>query len=169
MSLWSIQSELASVLAALDEPHETDAEMDAALEEHAAALRDTLAVSAEKYADLITSLEARGTARMAESQRVAELAASDDRKAARLRAMLFEAMTATKQEKIETVRFKLSIRTNGGALPVEITDATAIPMEFKPPKVVESIDKKAILAALVEGRDVPGCRLGERGRTLKIA
>ena len=96
------------------------------------------------------------------------LAASDEAKAERLRAALLRAMQATQRDKVETPRFRLAVRKNGGKVPVLLTDEAAIPALYRVPKITEVLDKDGIRAALEAGQSVPGAALGERGVRLEL-
>lgn len=166
MSLYEIKSELlelADALAVIDSP---DAE--AALAEHRVALIEALTSKAEDYAALIRVCESRAEARRVEAERMEMLAAADEAVADRLKRLLMDAMIATNNTKLDTERFRLSIKRNGGKIPVVISDETAIPIDFRVPKITESIDKDAIREALESGTNVPGASLGERGQRLEL-
>lgn len=166
MSLYEIKAELlelADALAVIDSP---DAE--AALAEHRVALIEALTSKAEDYAALIRVCESRAEARRVEAERMEMLAAADEAVADRLKRLLMDAMIATNNTKLDTERFRLSIRRNGGKTPVVISDETAIPIDFRVPKITESIDKDAIREALESGTNVPGASLGERGQRLEL-
>lgn len=168
MSLFSIQTELSALLDAAEEHGYESAEFTAALDEHIEALRGALDTKAEAYAALITSLRTRADARAAESKRIALLGDSDTILADTLANRLRDAMVACQREKIETTRFKLSVRTNGGSLPVEIENADAIPRQFYAVKTVETVDRAKVREAIESGIEVPGAKLGTRGKSLVI-
>jgi hypothetical protein len=79
-----------------------------------------------------------------------------------------DAMISINRPKVETERFKLSVRKNGGKVPVIVTDETALPTEYRVPRVTEVIDKDGIREALEAGKPVPGAALGERGQRLEL-
>lgn len=168
MSLWSISTELACIVNAMEEHGHDSPEVDAALEQHAAALREALSDKADAYADTITALAGRAEARDAEAKRITALASADRNLADRLRQRLLDAMVTTGTQKVETVRHRISVVSNGGALPVEIANPDDLPRQFVVPEVIEKVDKNAIREALLRGENVPGARLCERGRRLAI-
>lgn len=167
MSLYAITTELQSILDLLDSgaPDEATA---AAIVEHEAALREALATKAESYAGLVRSLEARAAARQTEAERMDALADADRRLATRLTRALHDAMQATGTSKLETERFRLSVRSNGGKIPLVIEDETALPPVYRVPVYTERVDKDAVREVLERGESVPGARLGERGTRLEI-
>jgi hypothetical protein len=167
MSLYAITTELQSLIDLADRGG-TDAEMDAAIAEHRQALVDAFDAKADDYAALVRTCEARADARRAEAKRMQLLADSDELLAERLRIALRDAMTATGRAKVETSRFRLAVRANGGKVPVLIDDEATLPPQFRVQVVVEKTDKDAIREALEGGKPVPGARLGERGTRLDI-
>lgn len=168
MSLYQIKTELIDLLDALDVGYADDAEAQEAIAQHAAALAEAFDSKADDYAALIRVCETRAAARREEAERMLLLAKDDERKADRLTAMLMDAMTATGKTKVETQRFRLSVKKNGGKIPVVITDEDALPVDFRVPKVTEVIDKDGIREALEAGTPVPGAELGKRGQRLEI-
>lgn len=167
MSLYAISSELQSLIDLADSGG-TDAEMNAAIAEHRAALVEAFDAKADGYAALIRTCETRADARRAEAKRMAALADSDEGLADRLRLALRDAMTATGRAKVETERFRLAVRANGGKAPLIVSDESALPPQFVVPVVTTKIDKDAIRAALEAGEAVPGAAIGERGTRLDI-
>jgi hypothetical protein len=167
MSLYAITTELQSILDLVD-AGATDADTAAAIAEHEGALREALASKADSYAGLIRSLEVRADAREAEAKRMQALAGADTRLAERLRLALRDAMKATDTPKLETERFRLSVRANGGKLPVFVEDEAALPPVYRIPVYTERVDRDAVRDALERGEAVPGARLGERGSRLDI-
>ena len=96
------------------------------------------------------------------------LAFSDEATADRLRKALLQAMIATKQNMVQTDRFRFAVRNNGGKIPLLVTDEAAIPVAYRVPKVTEVLDKEAIRADLEAGKAVPGAALGQRGVRLEL-
>ncbi len=165
MSLYQITAELTSVLDALVDNNE---EAEAALAEHLSALTEAFDIKADDYAALIRVCLTRAAARREEAERMVLLAKEDERKAERLTDMLMHAMTVTNRKSVQTSRFKLSIKRNGGKVPVIITDEAALPIDYRVPKITEVIDKDGIREALESGKEVPGATLGERGQRLDL-
>lgn len=167
MSLYHITAELAALID-LAESGVPDAEMAAAVAEHRTALVEALDAKADSYAALIQTLRVRAEARRDEADRIKALAAADDGLADRLADALREAMQQVGRTKIDTTRFRLSVRTNGGKLPLVIEDEAALPPVYRVPVYTERVDRDGLRAALEAGEAVHGARLGERGVRLDI-
>lgn len=168
MSLYAIKQELLSLTAAAEEHGIDSPELEQAFAEHRAGLVAAFEEKADDYAALVRVCETRAAARREEMERLKLLAADDERLAERLRATLMDAMQATGQTKVETSRFRLSVRKNGGKVPVIIEDEASVPPVFRIPKVTEVLDKDGIRSALEAGTAVPGAVLGERGSRLEL-
>ena len=168
MSLYVIKSEMLTLLEAFAEHGSDSPEAELAIREHAAALAESFDEKADDYAALIRVAETRSEARSEESQRMAKLAKEDDALAKRLRLAILQAMQETGRLKVSTARFNLSVKKNGGKVPVEIIDETLLSDEYRVPKVTMTIDKDAIRAAIESGDAVPGALLGERGSRLDL-
>jgi hypothetical protein len=63
---------------------------------------------------------------------------------------------------------QLSIRANGGKLPLIIDDETAIPSDYTPMTITYPLDKDKLRKALEAGEGVPGAHLAERGVHLVV-
>lgn len=168
MSLYAIKSEMLVLLDAFDQHGAESPETEAAFREHAMSLAEAFDAKADDYAALIRIAETRAAARREESERLALLAASDDLLAKRLKESLLIAMQETGRTKVDTARFRLSVKRNGGKTPVDISDTALLPPEYLVPKVTHTVDRDAIRAALEAGTPVPGAALGERGWRLDL-
>ncbi len=168
MSLYQITSEISALQDLAHTHGAQSAEFDAALAEHVAALAEAFDAKAENYAALIRESEERAAVRTREAERLKALAATDERLAERLRETVKAAMQVTGRTTVQTDRFRLSVRQNGGKLPVVIEDESALPAEFMVPVVTVKPDRDAIRTALETGNSVSGARLGERGTRLDL-
>lgn len=87
-----------------------------------------------------------------------ELAAADQRNADRLRDYLLRHMQALGTEKIDTARFKISVRTNPPA--VQVLEEMLVPEAFMRTVTTVSVDKRAVLEHLKNtGEIVPGVEI----------
>jgi hypothetical protein len=169
MSLYAIQNELMILLdACADSAGNLDPATEAALAEHTLALTEAFDSKADAYAALIRTAEVRAEARRAEAKRMVALAESDEALASRLSRVLMDAMVATGKQKVDTERFRLSVRANGGKAPLVIHDEAALPPDYRVPVYSERLDRDAIRTALEQGTAVPGAALGQRGVRLDI-
>jgi len=168
MSLYLITEELKSLIDAFDRFGHESPEAAEAIREHTEAIVEAFDAKADDYAALIRTAETRAAARNEESERMRKLAQDDETLATRLRNALMEAMKRTNRTKVQTARFKLSVQNNGGKIPVIINDESALPEEFRVPKVTTVIDKESLREKLESGATVPGATLGERGQRLNL-
>lgn len=130
---------------------------------------DALTAKVDAYAGLIRQLEAFAATRKAEAKRMADLAKSDENRAKWLKERLLLAMDVIGETRIDGDRHRVSIAKNGGKVPVVVPDdVDALPDAFVRTVVKRDADKDAIREALEGGADVPGCSLGERGRSVRI-
>ena len=168
MSLYAIKSEMLSILDTVDQFGSESEETKAALAAHLVGLAEEFDHKADQYAALIRVCETRAAARKEEAERLKLLVQDDEKLADRLRDALMEAMISTQRTKVETARFRLAVKKNGGKIPVLITDEAALPVDYRVPKVTEVIDTDALRAALEAGTEIPGAALGERGQRLEL-
>jgi hypothetical protein len=168
LSLYAITSEIQSLASAFEQYGHASEEAAAAIREHTEALVEAFDAKADSYAQLIRVAETRAAARNEESERLRKLAQDDEVLASRLRIAIMEAMTRIGRPKVQTERFSLSVRKNGGKTPVVIHSEDMLPEEYKVPRITVVIDKEAIRAALEGGSEIPGAELGERGSRLDL-
>jgi hypothetical protein len=161
-SLYNLTEDYLRVLDLLEDP-EADAE---ALERELDSIAGKITHKAEAIAGLIKQCEGMAAMRKAEADRMRDLAAADQRNADRLRDYMLRHMQALRTERIETARFRLSVRTNAPAVHVLLEQL--VPDDFKRVVTSVSVDKKRILDTLkTTGEIVPGTEV-TRGQRLEI-
>ena len=107
---------------------------------------------AENIAKLIKNYEADIEAFKTEEKRIAERRRTLENDVKRLKKYLEDNMKMTKKTKFKKGTFSFYIASNKPS--VEITNADIISSDYK--VLTETIDKKAILTDLKEGKDVQG-------------
>lgn len=122
-------------------------------------LQGDIQIKGANVAAVYLNMVAMHSAMIDAAKRITERAGVLDRKAEHLRQYLKTAMQATGVTKIETPELVAAIRKNPPS--VAVTDEGAVPDRFKvtPEPPPPRVDKKAVLAALKAGEDVPGCSL----------
>ena len=148
-SLYSLASEYLDVLALLED----DAAHADALEQHLDNIAGLLTQKADNIAALVQQFEGMAALRKAEADRMRELAAADQRNAERLRSYLLRHMQALGTEKIDTARFKISVRTNPPA--VQVLEEMLVPEQFIRTVTTSSVDKRAVLEHLKATGEIP--------------
>ena len=138
-TLYSLASEYLDVLALLEDP-DADA---AALEQHLDDIAGLLTQKADNIIALVQQFEGMSALRKQEADRMRELAAADQRNADRLRDYLLRHMREPGSEKIDTARFKISVRTNPPS--VSLLEQMLVPEEFMRTVTTVSVDKRAVL------------------------
>lgn len=143
----------------------SDPEVAEAFDQWFAEVSENLEEKIESYCRVIRELEVKRDARLAESKRIADMAATDKRSVDSMKARLRDAMIAIGREKIETRSFKLSVVRNGGKLPLNV-DEDSIPEEYL--TYIPRPDTDRIRTELEAGGTLPFASLGERGRNVRI-
>lgn len=170
-TLWEIGDDMEALDALLEElgGDVSDEQVEAAIEAWFRENEANLAAKADGYCALIQRLKAVAAARKEEAERLEKRAKAGENNAKRLADRLKMFMSLHGLKKLDTARYTVSVVANGGAPPVEIDPGAKIPDDLT--RVIpeqREPDKKAIVAALQAGREVPGVRLGERGTRLAI-
>ncbi len=112
---------------------------------------------AGSIAGLVAHLEGLAIVRKAEANRLRQRADVCEARAERLRSYLCRNLEAIGQKRIETDRFTISVRSYPH---VEISDPAQVPSDYHRIKVVDDIDKQAIMAAYRrDGELVPGAEI----------
>jgi hypothetical protein len=161
-TLYNLASEYLRILDLLEDP-EADAD---ALERELDGLAGQITHKAEAIAGLIRQCEGMASMRKSEADRMRDLAAADQRHADRLRDYVLRHMQALGSERIDTARFRLSLRTNPPS--VHVLEELLVPDDYKRVVTTVSVDKRAILENLkTTGEIVPGVEV-IRGQRLEI-
>lgn len=147
---------------------ELDADVAAVLDEWFKEVEGDETEKIDGYAALIRETKLTAAARREEADRLGKLAAADEAKAKRLTDRLRLYLEMTGRTRLETTRYKVALCLNGGKLPLVMPDNILELLNGAWTKVRYEPDAEAIRAALEAGQAVPGCRLGERGRHLRI-
>lgn len=119
-------------------------------------LNDAIEDKAVGYAKIIKNLEGQALAIKAEEERLATRRKGLEGNAKRLKETLEQSMKDTNVKKIKTELFSFNIQKNPPSL--DIVDDSEIPKSYfveQDPK----LDKKAILADLKNGAEVPGVQV----------
>lgn len=136
----------------------------------ASGITDEIAVKAQGIEYVARGAEAHNAAIDSEIARLQALKVQRAKVAAGLRGYLLNNMQRMGIERIDCPMFSISIRKNPPS--VDIFDPLSLPAEYmvtpepKPP--VATPDKKAIAAAIKEGKEIPGAKLIQ-GVRLQIA
>lgn len=101
----------------------------------------------------------------AEEKRISDRRKAMENKEKRLREYIKETMLRLGAERLEAGTFTITLSPSQGSL--EITDAGAIPAEYKTVEQVITIDKAAVKKALADGVDIEGAAIVP-GYTLRI-
>jgi len=119
-------------------------------------------------AKFILSLQANAAAVRQASQAMAARAGRIERRAEQLKAYLLLHLQATQRRKIERPDVVLRVQANPPS--VTIADERLIPDEYwhQPEPPPKRPDKKAILAAITAGTEVPGC-YRDQGEHVRIS
>lgn len=126
---------------------------------------------ADNIVALIQEWRGRAALRRQEGERLLARAAIDERNAKRLKDHLQFLMMTWGLRRMETARYSLSIAANGGKPALDISPELAaypdkLPVEYQLTKIEPN--KEAIRTALLAGTHIAGCRLLERGESLRI-
>lgn len=166
-SLFALGHEVAALHLALDAETDENGELPPSLVAWMESAEGRLEDKVDTYCGIIGELEALEAARKTEAARLRTLAAIAGNNAQRMRQAMKEVLDKISTPRVETTRYKVSIRANGGKLPLEIEDGR-VPAEFIRSTVVVQVDRDAIRQALELGEDLPFARLGQRGTSLII-
>ena len=145
----------------------SDPAIDEAITEWIEEMDSDLKGKVDGYAAYVTELLALAAARNDEAKRLKERAKVNENAAKRLKDRLLWALQERGIDKVETLRYTVSVSTAGGMQKLDVQ----VPAEELPPrfqKVTIDADNKAIREAIAAGEEVDGATLMERGTVLRI-
>lgn len=148
-TLYDLSSDYLRILDLLEEP-ETDAEV---LELELDKIAGLITHKAEAIAGLVKQLESMSAMRRSEADRMRDLSAANQRDADRLRDYVLRHMQAIGSERIDTARFRLSVRQNPPA--VQVLEEQLVPPKYVKTITTTSVDKRAILDQFKETGEIP--------------
>jgi hypothetical protein len=120
----------------------------------------------ENIVRLVKKVEYEATVIKIEETRLARRRASREKIAAWLKMYSQQAMDAVRKDKISTALFTIWVQESEGG--TEIMKNAVVPEEFLGPAKPRDPDKKALKKALKSGMEIPGIRIGEGKRGLRI-
>lgn len=163
MTIYELDAELQRILNALEELGASDDDIQAACLAYFS--EGDMADKVDGYCRLIGNLDAEEKALREEAARLSDRAKTRTAQKDRLKTVLQGVMAQRNLPRVQTARYTV-FRTKGRNIAL-IQDAQAIPETFC--RVIRDPDKSAILAALLEGIEVPGAVLGasREGLTIK--
>ena len=144
-----------------------DDEIRDAITEQVGLLEDDLETKVESIVSLIREKKAMHEVRMAEANRLRDLARIDLNTANRLHDWLHFNLKRIGKEKIETPLCKVAVRANSGKQPLDITVAN-LPSEYTIRRSSTVANKEKIREAIEAGTEVPGVTIKNRGTHLSI-
>lgn len=121
----------------------------------------------ESYAKIIKNLSANVDALKLEAERLTKRRKAVEANIDSLKARMFDSMKATGKTKIKGDLFTVSIRANGGKIPVVVdVDTSELPDELV--KIEEKPNLDAIAAYIETHPETKLAHFGERGESLSI-
>ena len=144
-----------------------DGERAAAMEARLSALTDSLEDKVEGIALLIRELEAESLALKTEADKMSARRGALEAKRGRLATYLFDNLKASDVMSVDRPRISVRLQLNNPAVVFDDGAEEALPAEYVTEKTTTKPDKRAIMDALKNGIDVPGCRI-ERSLGLRI-
>ena len=162
-SLYELSADYLEILDLLEDADSDDA---GALEAQLDALAGAITHKADAIAGLVQQLEGMAAMRKAEAKRMSELSAADERRAERLRAYLLRNLQSVGTERVDTARFRISVRFNPPS--VAVLEQQLVPAEYLRTVTTVSVDKRLILDNYkATGEIVPGVEV-TRAQRLEI-
>jgi hypothetical protein len=146
---------------------ELDDDIREGITEHIGLLEKNLETKVESIVSLIREKKAMHEVRMAEANRLRDLARIDLNTANRLHDWLHFNLKRIGKEKIETPLCKVAVRANSGKQPIEI-NVPHLPAEYTIHRSSTVANKEKIREAIEAGTEVPGVTIKNRGTHLSI-
>lgn len=154
MKLYEISDAIRAALDHIDVDPETGEILNA---DNLHAVEAEASEKIEATALYLRELDAEAKAAKDEADRMIARVKSMQKRSDYLKSMLLDALHAT--GKVKTARVTVSIRTTQA---VEIAEGANLPEAYTTVKTTVSPNKVAIKQALLDGVEVPGCRLEAR-------
>jgi hypothetical protein len=168
MNLYNITSDIKHLMGHLESfTEQQDDEMEKAIKEHIGLLNDDLETKVENIVKMIRERYAMFDVRMAEADRLKDLAKLDEKAALRLQEWLHLCLKNLGQQRVETSIANVRVSKVGGRPRMEY-DLKKIPEQFYVTQTERVLDKDMIRRSIDEGVDVPGVVVKERGTYLSI-
>lgn len=158
--------EIDTLLATL-EGDISDPAVEEAITEWLAEMDSDLKAKVDGYAAYVTELLALAAARNDEAKRLRERAKVNENAAKRLKERLLWALQERGIERLDTLRYTVTVSTAGGLQKLDV-HVPAEELDEKFQRVAIEADNKAIREAIEAGEDVEGATLIERGTVLRI-
>lgn len=152
-ALYDIANEYRKAFEELSQIEDLD---EATIRDSLAHIEDSMAEKCVAIQKIRLSLESDVDAYDKEIKRLTALKAAAKNKSARLADYIREEMIRSGNKSLDGKIFKFTLRNPSPSVLVE--DESLVPDEWKEVKVVASLKKREILAALKDGQEVPGCR-----------
>ena len=168
-SLYTLTDELLELEQVLDDPDVSDEEKQGFIQQWLKAM-ERLDDKLDGYCALVREFEARAKVLKNEADYFKQKAQTAESKAEWLKSALLGFMQFKGYDKVPTKRFEIRVCASGGKAPVLIDPDILpdnLPAEYR--RVTTEFNKQAIADALLEGKDVPGCQLGDRSKYVRIA
>jgi hypothetical protein len=166
-TLLDIADDIAALSSLLDSEETTNEEAAAAIDKWLAENRDNQREKINSYIRLIRRAELDASLCKAEMDRLAIRKRVKERLVDNLAERLEFFMRTTGQRRIDTEFYCISIQANGGVQPLILEVAPEnLPEKYQLTAVFGN--KDLIRRDLTNGIPIDGCRLGERGESLRI-
>lgn len=165
-SLYQLTEDLLRLESLLLDSANDTGEVDQALADFLESTESDFTAKVDNYCALIRTLEERAKARRVEVARMTDLAHRDEIAVERLKGNLKAALERTGRLKVESDKFRVTVKKNGGQAPLEIFGVPS--PEFIKTKTQPVYDRDAIREAIESGQTLDFARIGERGTRLEI-